>query len=218
MKPMVCALGTLVLISLPAFAQGGNGGSSAVPTNIDPCALVTKVEASRLGGVAYGDGTESTTERNGRICAYSSTSAVIQVVVAVAASKEIAKQEESEAIAEAEQEAAQVNANLHLKNSPLPGFAPGVDAWRLSAGGPFFGHTLNVTGFYLLKGTTFVGFSELALDKPAANDADMQAQATTIVGRLAVPRRLVERISRSTFFDATTHATTSQWDAHRPLP
>jgi hypothetical protein len=69
-----------------------------------------------------------------------------------------------------------------LKFIELPGFADG--AAYVIGSLTISGQTFNGSAFYALKGTTFFGFSDLALGHATPTLAAMQAEAQTILGRL----------------------------------
>ena len=46
------------------------------------------------------------------------------------------------------------------------------------------GKTIKGSAIYVLKGTIFFGFNDLALNQPAPTSAAMQAQAQIVLGRL----------------------------------
>jgi hypothetical protein len=158
-------------------------GGTAVPTSIDPAQLVTADEASKLAGVTFGACQVDTTSNNGKICVYGTSANTFSVIVAVAPDEATAKSAEQDAIAELQKNATQL-AGQGLKVTQIPNFAPGADAAVLNASISVLGKTLGATAIYVLKGKTFFGFSDLALDKaPPTTDA-MKAQAMTTLGRI----------------------------------
>lgn len=155
-------------------------GPTAVTTAIDPCQLVTPTEASTLTGATFTKGTESTTEDHGSICSYGQEGVIFEVIVGVAPDEATAKAGEQDAIGLL-QKAAQDG----LKLTQLPGFADGTDAALLSGSKTFAGQTVAATAIYLLKGTTFVGISDIAtLGAKAPTEQQLQDQAKVTLTRL----------------------------------
>jgi len=184
-------LGLLVIFLAPtsAFAQGddSSGDTSAVPPAIDPCQLVTSAEASALAGVTYTSGTEESTGTGGNMCVYGSqTTNVFMVLVGQAPDAATAQASWAQYQAEA-QSAVQkglppgVSVNYVVNDASVDGF----DQSALATGsGSVGGRTINGSAAYLLKGPTFVSFSDLLLDQPAPSMDNMTAQAETLLGRL----------------------------------
>jgi hypothetical protein len=155
-------------------------GPTAVATELDPCQLVTPAEASKLAGASFTAGTESTTEGHGKICTYGQEGTVFQVIVGVAPDEATAKAGEQDAIG-----LLQKAASNGLKVTQLPGFADGTDAATLTGSKTFAGQTVAATAIYLLKGTTFVGISDIAtLGAKAPTEQQMKDQAKVTLTRL----------------------------------
>jgi hypothetical protein len=164
-------VGTPLPSSEPSLATG-------VPTTLDPCQLVTSDEASQLAGASYGAGVESTTSGGGKICTYGgNTLNVFEVIVGQA--PDVATAQAGKAEAEA---AIQQQAGSAAVFTELPNFADGaayiVGSFTVS------GQTYNGSAIYALKGTIFFGFSDVARNQPTPTLEALQAQATTILGRL----------------------------------
>jgi len=154
---------------------------TAVPTSIDPCQVVTGAEASALAGTTLGAGKEETTSGNGRICTYGGQTAnVFVVIVAIAPDVATAKKEEVDA--QARLRASASKAGQKLTVTQLPGFAPGADALLLE----LEPNPAAITGraIYVLRGTTFFGFSDLVIGGSAPSADALKAQAMTSLGRL----------------------------------
>jgi hypothetical protein len=151
-------------------------GPSAVPTDIDPCTLVTAEEAKALSGVDLGKGKRST-DNNVNMCTYAGTTAVVSVSVAKApdqASVDKAKQEAEKAL--------QQGIGKGVKITQIDGIGDG--AAEMTGSAKLNGVTLSAIGLYFVKGTLFVGFANVGIGLPVATDAAMQAQAQTVLGRL----------------------------------
>jgi hypothetical protein len=155
-----------------------------VPTSIDPCKLISADEAGKLAGTTFKAGKETTTSGNGRICTYgSATLNVFSVEVAIAPDEATAKSEEAAFQAD-------LNASANKLGGPkvtvsqLPGFAPGTDAALLAATVSVGGKTLGMRGMYVLRGTTFFSFSDIALDKAPPSADTMKSEAMTVLDRL----------------------------------
>jgi Protein of unknown function (DUF3558) len=166
-----------------ADTSGASGSSepTGVVTDLDPCQLVTSDEASTLSGVSFSAGQESTTEGNGKICTYGQEGNVFSVIVGVA--PDVATAQAGEQAAEADLQKA---ANNGLKLTELKGFNGGTaDAAVLEGSQSVGGLTLSASAIYLLKGTTFFGFSDFATGGGKAPSSEaLQAQAITSMGRL----------------------------------
>lgn len=157
--------------------------ATAVATALDPCQLVTPAEVNQLTGDSFGAGTgqESTTEGHGKLCSYSAEGTVFQVIVGVAPDAATAQAGEQQAEAELQKAAAN-----GLTVTELKGFADGVaDAATLTGSKSFAGQTFAATAIYLLKGTTFVGISDIAtLGAKAPSTSQMEDQAKVTLTRL----------------------------------
>jgi len=157
--------------SLSALATG-------VPTSLDPCQLVTSQEASQLAGVSYGVGEEGTTSGGGKRCVYgANTLNVFTILVAQAPDVATAKAGKAEAEAALSQQAGN-----SVSFTEIPGLGDG--AAYMVGSVTVAGKTIKGSAIYVLKGTIFFGFSDLALSGATPTAAAMQAQAQTILGRL----------------------------------
>lgn len=141
---------------------------SAVPTDIDPCELITSAEASAFVGAKFGEGKASTTENNLKLCAYSAPGPnIFTVEVAVAPDVATAQAAEAEAKAELSSKGAD------LAVEPLPSFADNTDAAILQGSASSGGLSIGGRALLLLRGTTFVGFSDISAGgaKPPSEQA-----------------------------------------------
>jgi hypothetical protein len=151
---------------------------TAAPTAIKPCELVPASEASQLAGVKYGKGQTSTFSGNGKICTYTSSALnVFSVVVAQAPDQAAVDAAESQVVGQLK---SKIGASVDIQQ--LPDFADG--AAIATAKTKVAGQTINVIGFYALKGTTFFAFSNVSLGNGGPSKADMQAEAQTVLGRI----------------------------------
>ena len=75
-------------------------------------------------------------------------------------------------------------ATTESRSRSWPDFAPGADAVLVDATIPIQGHTIGGRAIYVLRGTTFFGFSDLVLDGAPPSAADVKAEAMTLLGRL----------------------------------
>jgi hypothetical protein len=157
--------------------------ATAVATAIDPCQLVTAAEVSQLTGASFADGSgqESDTSGHAKICSYSQAGTVFQVIVGVAPDVKTAQAGEQAAIGLLQKAAAN-----GLTVTQLPGFADGVaDAATLSGSKTILGQKFAASALYLLKGTTYVGMSDIAtLGATAPSTAQMEDQAKVTLTRL----------------------------------
>ncbi len=182
-----------VAAALPsASASAGDVAASEVPasplatavaTTLDPCQLVTAAEVSQLTGAPFPDGSgqESTTSGHAKLCSYGQEGTVFEVIVGVAPDVATAQAGEKQAEAELQKAAAH-----GLKVTELKGFADGVaDAATLTGSKSFNGLTYAATALYLLKGTTYLGMSDIAtLGATPASVTQMEDQAKVTLTRL----------------------------------
>lgn len=158
-------------------------GATAVPTALDPCSLIPAAEASTLAGVTFGQGKESTTSGNGRICTYGAqTTNVFMVEVAQAPDEATAKADEAAAEAALKAQAATL-ASKGLQTTELPNLAPGADGVLLQLSMSVGGSTIGGGAIYVLKGTTFFGFSDLSLNHAPPTADAMKAEAIAVLTR-----------------------------------
>ena len=166
--------------------------ATAVATSLDPCQLVTASEASSLAGTTFSAGTEGTTSGGGKTCVYGgATTHVFEVILAVAADATTAQadwaQEESQVQSALQQglasaQSAGVNVNFNINDVSN---VPGAD---MAAVGTFSatisGVSIGGTAIYLLKGPTFVAFSDLEVGGTPPTVSAMESQAGTTLGRV----------------------------------
>jgi hypothetical protein len=163
---------------------GDLGGATAVPTSLDPCQVISAAEAGTLAGATFGAGKESTTSGNARICTYGgATPNVFMFEIAIAPDAATAQADETAALADLDASASQL-AGHGVTTTKIPGFAPGADAVlgeaTISAGGI----TVGGRAIYVLRGTTFFGFSDIALGTAPASADAMKTEAMLVLGRL----------------------------------
>jgi hypothetical protein len=162
----------------PASEAVMSNEPTGVPTDIDPCQLVTSDEASALAGAQFGAGKKDTTEGNGQICTYGSgTLNVFTVAVGVAPDAATAQAEKADFKAQIEQ-AMPAGVNV----TELPDFADGAAIFAGST--TIGGQKVSVSSIAVLKGTTFFAFSDLVLGGDAPSNDALQAQAQTCLGRI----------------------------------
>jgi len=155
---------------------------TAAPTALDPCQLIPSQEASSLAGASFGTGREGTVSGGGKTCTYGSQTTNIFFV-------EVVQAPDTAAADAAEQQfLSDLQANLQqlssegLNVTKLPNFADGavLAQANINAGGM----TFNGGAFAFRKGTIFFGFSDVAVGSPAPSSADLQSEATTVLGQL----------------------------------
>jgi hypothetical protein len=188
------ALSAALLAPVAASAQSSSNTSStatgqSVPTNLNPCNLVTSDEASTIAGTAYGPGLMDVDDSGaGATCVYGSqTVNVFSVGVG---------QAPDAATAQADWATEETNAlNLAQRGLP-PGVSltltptditnlPGFDRAAMADGTiSFQGQTINGRTIFLLKGATFVSFGDLLLNQPAPTSDAFEAEAETVLSRL----------------------------------
>ena len=143
--------------STPAPDSSGSPLPTAVVTDIDPCQLITSEDASTFVGVKFGAGKATNTENNMKMCSYSGPGPNI-FTVEVAVAPDVATAQAAEADAKAE--LSSKGANLGV--TPLPSFADNTDAALLQGSASSGGLSIGGRALMLLRGTTFVGFSDIS--------------------------------------------------------
>jgi hypothetical protein len=144
--------------STPAPDSSETPLPTAVVTDIDPCQLITSDDASTFVGVKFGAGKATNTENNVKMCSYSGPGPNI-FTVEVAVAPDVATAQAAEADAKAELSS---KGGAKLGVIPLPSFADNTDAAILQGSGSAGGITIGARALMLLKGTTFVGFSDIS--------------------------------------------------------
>src|SRR5262249_49689040 len=144
---------------------------------------ITAEEAGKLAGATFGPGKEETTEGNARICVYGAqTPNVFTVTVAIAPDEKTAKADE--AAAKADLQAKAKDLPNGMKVTDLTNFAPNTDAELFNGTAKIGGQTIGGSALYLLRGTTFAGFSDLVLNAAPPSEDAMKTEGMTILGRL----------------------------------
>jgi hypothetical protein len=150
--------------------------------------MVTSAESGAMTSATFGPGKEDDFGTGGKGCTYSSpTLRIVSVQAARGTSSAEAQAywaQEQAKIPALLQRAAQAPAAVHLTIhvTPLTGF--GDRAALISGSESLGGMTLSVSGMYLLKGPTFVGFEAMALNHPAPTTSAVEAEAKTVLGRM----------------------------------
>ena len=155
---------------------------TGVPTPLDPCVLVPSTEASALTGASFGQGVEDTTPGGARLCNYgSSTTNVLLVEVAQDTDAAAAQNDMTGFLAFLQTKAPEL-AGMGITTAPVANFADGA----ITAQGSISqaGVTINAIDFGFVKGATFFGMSDVALGSAPPSLSAMQAEATTVLGRL----------------------------------
>ncbi|HEY7970483.1 MAG TPA: hypothetical protein VID95_10850 [Candidatus Limnocylindrales bacterium] len=135
---------------------------SAVATNIDPCQLFTSADASSWVGVKFGAGKEATSEGNIRSCTYAAPGPnLFFVAVGIAPDVDTAKAAEAAAEADLQSQANQLGT---LAVEKIPNFADNTDAAILQGSMSAGGQTFGARAMYVLRGTTFFTFSDIAIN------------------------------------------------------
>jgi hypothetical protein len=161
----------------PSGASSPTSQASGSPVSYDPCVLVTAQEATTLTGVSYGVGLEQ--PANGeKQCVYGyQTTDVMVVGIAQAPDLATAQADEAQARAFLQQTAGSGVTFVELQGV---GDAAAVVQVSKSANGT----TLAICGIYVLKGTIFFFITDAAANHAVPNNAALQAQAVTVLGRL----------------------------------
>jgi hypothetical protein len=158
---------------------------TAVPTDIDPCQLITADQASALVGVTFGPGKESDNGKNVKICSYAGPGPnIFMVEVAVAPDVATAKAAEAAAQADLESSANQ-QADLGLTVTQLPNFAANTDAAMLAGEKSAGALSVAARAMMVLRNATFFAFSDVAVGggKPPSEQA-MKDKANEILATL----------------------------------
>jgi hypothetical protein len=155
---------------------------ATAPASLDPCVLIDSQEASSYAGASFGPGEESTTPGGGKICTYGSETAnVFMVEVAQAPDVATVKAEKADFLATLQANAQQL-ASGGLTVTELPAFADGATMGQLNTS--VGGVAITGSAIGVLKGTIFFGFSDVVKGGAAPSPAAVQAEATTVLGRL----------------------------------
>ncbi len=160
--------------------------ASGVPTNLDPCQLVTQSEASALAGATFGPGEEEAGGGDQKNCVYGSqTTNVFTVAVGQATSVKEAQAEWAQAQAQAQSFiATQLPAGVHINLDTSNSAGIGDKAANLTGSVVIEGKTIAFSGIYVLTGSVFFAITDLALGSTPPSASAMQAQAVTTLGRV----------------------------------
>lgn len=154
----------------------------AVTTQLDPCQLISRQEASTLAGASLGNGVEGTTPGGLKICTYGyQTTNVFTVDVVQAPDVNTAQADKAQFLADIQANLQNLT-NQGLNITELPSFADGATMADASVSNG----TISVNGraFGFLKGTIFFGFSDVVVGGAAPSSAAVQSEATTVLGKL----------------------------------
>jgi hypothetical protein len=173
---------TPTLAIAPTPAPSDTPAVASTPTPLDPCQLIDSQAASGLAGTTYGPGEESTTPEGLKICTYGAqTTNIFTVDVARAASVDEAKADKTDFLNMLQENLAQLTSQ-GIQVTELPDFADGATMGQVSVSTS--AGTFNGSAFAFLKGTVFVGFSDIVENGPAPTPEALQAEATTVMGLL----------------------------------
>jgi len=170
---------TSVPSSIPTEASAPQ---PVVSTSLDPGQLISSQEASDLTGASYGPCAESTTPEGLKTCTYGAqTSNIFTVEVAQAPDVATAQADKAQFLADLQASLQQLT-NQGFDVIQLPNFADGAVTGQININAE--GISVNGSAFGFLKGTTFVGFSSIVMGGAAPSTDALQAEATTVLGRL----------------------------------
>jgi hypothetical protein len=181
-SPIVKPAPTLASSPTAIPAETGTPQQATASTALDPCQLLPSQEASSLAGTSFGAGTEGTNPGGGMTCTYGSqTTNIFFVEVVQAPDTATADAAQTQFVNDLQANLKQLT-NEGLNVTPLPNFADAalIAQASVNAGG----ETINGSAIAFRKGTTFFGFSDVVLGGPAPSSADLQTEATTVLGRL----------------------------------
>jgi hypothetical protein len=158
-------------------------GATPVPTDIDPCTLLTTDDVSTLAGYTIAAGTSSTDANHDRMCSYGAEGRVIEVLVSVQPDAATAKAQEPEF--QATLESAANDAGLGKpKLTELRNFEDGVDAAVMEGSASSNGVTVGGTALWALKGAVLLAISDVALGGKSASLDAIESAAKTALARL----------------------------------
>jgi Protein of unknown function (DUF3558) len=149
---------------------------SLVATSIDPCDLLTQQEASQLVGSPVTPGKEEDLGK-GKACVYGGTPNVVTVNVVQVASAAQAQAGKDDLIAQAEQ---QFKGSVDV--TKVPDFADG--GAELQGSATVGTATLSASALYAVSGSIGFGFSVVALNHPAPDNAALLEVGNVMLGRL----------------------------------
>ncbi len=168
--------------SLPTSAASNLPNQSAPSTPLDPCVLITSQEAGTIAGTTFGTGLEGSISAEAKTCTYGSqTTNVFFIEVAQAPDIATAQADKAQFLADLQANLAQLT-TAGLNITELPNFADGATMATVSISTG--GETINGGAIGFLKGTIFFGFSDEVVGNAAPGSAALQAEATTVLGRL----------------------------------
>ena len=171
-----------------AAASGAPSGSTlptAVPTDIDPCQLITSADASALTGATFGPGKESDNGKNVKMCTYAAPGPqIFSVEVAIAPDAATAQAAKADTEADLQSNANDL-AKMHLTVTELPNFADNTDAALMQGSLSAAGQSIGARAMFVLRNTTFFGFSDIVVNQgtPPSEQA-MKDLATTVLGKV----------------------------------
>ncbi len=170
----------------PAPSSSPSASAAAAPSStLDPCQVLTASEASALAGASYSSGKATALSGSSSACVYGAQTAnVVQVIVAQASDPASAQAQWTQEQAKAEaqiQQGLPPGASLNTSSVSVSGAdKAAIASYSATIGGQVVG----IIAIYLLKGSVFLTFSDLAVGHQAASASAMQAQGATSLGRL----------------------------------
>jgi len=173
------------LLLLGPGAAAAQTDTSGGPAPVDPCQLVTASEASALAGANFDTGTYSD---NGSTCIYGAqTVNVFMITAAQATDADTAQADWAQDEAKVQSVSgssvpAGITVNFNVNDVNDLAGADRAATGQMSLAGQ--GHAISGSAFYLLKGATFVGFSDLQVGTGAPSSDAMESQAATVLSRL----------------------------------
>ncbi len=165
----------------PTVAQAATSlPQTSGSTALDPCELLDQNEASKLTGVSFGAGVESTLSGGAKVCTYgANTQNVLMVEVGQTPDVATAEALQASFLNEIKTGLAQFG-NVPFQVTQIPDFGNGAVSATLGL------NVINVTGsaFGFRKNTIFFGFSDLVLGGTAPTPEAMRAEAAFVLGEL----------------------------------
>ncbi len=178
-------LAAALLLLGTGTAAAQSTGTSTGTAPVDPCQLVTASEASALAGANFVTGTYSD---NGSTCIYGSqTVNVFMITAAQASDADTAQAQWAQNEAKLQNVSASnvpAGVNVNFNVTDVNDLAGADRAATGQMGFAFQGRSISGSAFYLLRGATFVGFSDLQVGDGAPSSDAMESQAATVLSRL----------------------------------
>jgi hypothetical protein len=188
--PLTTPAANTPVAGTPAASTPAPAGSApslsaaAVATALNPCDLVPRSEASALANASFGPG-KVEPNGSGKRCVYGGQTLNVFTVEVEQASDAATAQAywtREQAAAEAAVKTQFSGAHISLDTANAAGI--GDRAATVFGTNKISSETIGVSGIYVLKGTVFFAFQDVALGHAAPGVAAMEDQARTVLTRV----------------------------------